>query len=212
MSLYNMLMGRNPFSPYLLAAIGITSETAEQYPLGRIRDVYTNAEATKVFILHRNYGEAGLPFDDAMAKNPNYVQKLLADQRTGKETTFWLYEFNVPAIGKDIAKEVAQNSDTIPAFDRYQMAIEDMAAGKENPQTEHMMAVGKKIFEPLMRSLDSDEPTHEHVEVGDGSVDIFSPGASNGGNDQGPGSGERVWEARQIDNNVHDKDSSEDGN
>ena len=56
-SLYNMLMGRNPFSPVLLGILGITDETKDQWPLGRIRDVYTNEAADRIFVLHRNYGE-----------------------------------------------------------------------------------------------------------------------------------------------------------
>jgi hypothetical protein len=49
------------------------------------RDVYTNADGSKVFILHRNYGADGQEYDDSMATHPQYAGKQIAD-KTGKET------------------------------------------------------------------------------------------------------------------------------
>jgi mevalonate kinase len=148
-----MLMGRNPFSPYLLAALGITQETAELYPLGRIRDVYTNDTADRVFILTRNYGEEYAYIDEALAKHPTFIQKTTA---TG-DSTYTIYEFGVPEPTKALVEEVAENSDNTPAMDRYLQAIKDMSEDKENAQTAHMKEVGKQIIGQVMESFDTGE-------------------------------------------------------
>lgn len=169
--LYNSLMGRNPFAPHLLACIGITMETKDQYKLGRIRDVYTNADGSKVFILHRNYGADGQEYDDSMATHPQYVGKHIAD-KTGKETTYWLYEFNVPADTLRLTQKIAELSDTTPAFDRYHQAISQFAAGVKNEQTEHMAEVGKKMLGPILEAMDGKGPVSQTLKIGDGEVVI----------------------------------------
>lgn len=149
MSLYTMLMGRNPYSPVLLGALGITMETVEQYPLGRIRDVSTNDAADRIFILTRNYGEEWEHVDQALSKHPNYVQKY-----SESDETYSTYEFTVPDDTQSVVKELAELSDNTPPFKRYIQAIEDFGSGKQNEMTKHMLEAGKKIFEPLKRILD----------------------------------------------------------
>ena len=168
MGLYNMLMGRNPFAPYLLASINITGETQEAYPLGRIRDVYTNNAADRVFILTRNYGEEWEWVDEALAKHPTFIQKTTC---AGDET-YTVYEFGVPEETKKIVKEIASVSDNTPAMDRYLQAIQDMAANKDNAQTQHMKEVGKQIAESLFGSLQDGQDKTVSNEFG--SVEIFT--------------------------------------
>ena len=129
MSMYTMIMGRNPFCPLLLGAVGITSETIEQYPLGRIRDAYTNSEGTKVFVLHRNYGDEGegKRVNDAIAKNPNFVRQY---QVTPEENTYQIWEFNVPPQYQVKMKEIASMSDNTPCFEAFLKVIKDMGEGR----------------------------------------------------------------------------------
>lgn len=72
MSLYNMLMGRNPLGPYLMGYLGFVQGAPQNAWLGRFRDVYTNDEADRIFILHRNY-PGGNPSNQAIKQHPNFV-------------------------------------------------------------------------------------------------------------------------------------------
>ena len=173
MSLYNMLMGRNPFAPYLLAALGITHETAELYPLGRIRDVYTNDAADKIFLLTRNYGEEYTYVDEALAKHPTFIQKTT----TPGDSTYTIYEFGVPEPTQAMVKEIAENSDNTPAMDRYLQAIRDMSEDKDNAQTAHMKEVGKQIMGQVMESLENKTISNEF-----GTVKVITLGDKDGGN------------------------------
>lgn len=177
--LYSMLMGRNPFAPYLLASLGITMETQEKYPLGRIRDVYTNDAADRIFILTRNYGEEWEWVDEALAKHPTYIGKTLCS-----DSTYSVYEFGVPQDipgGPETVKEIAAQSDNTPAFDRYTQAIRDMQADKDNAQTRHMKEVGKKIFGPLIEQMQKGGEHHETISTEFGSVEIHSFGGEKDG-------------------------------
>jgi hypothetical protein len=135
------------------------------------RDVYTNADGSKVFILHRNYGADGQEYDDSMATHPQYAGKQIAD-KTGKETTYWLYEFNVTEDALHLTQKIAELSDTTPAFDRYHEAITQLAAGVKNEQTEHMTEVGKKLLSPLLNAMEGNGPVSQILKIGDGEVVI----------------------------------------
>lgn len=189
MSLYNMLMERNPFSRELLGCLGITQQNMDQYPLGRIRDVYTNETADKIFILHRNYGEEGKKYDEAMAKHPSFIRKYNAEEdapaanRLG-DRSYWVYEF---AVTTDVAEEVpafvahvAENTDTVPPFVRFGQLVQDLKAGKQNAGTKRAMEVGKEIFKPLIDHVESGsrEPFEHVTEHPLGGVVIFGIGAT----------------------------------
>lgn len=163
--LYSMLFGRNPASPYLLAFLGITQETAEQYPLGRIRDVYTNDEADRIFIFTRNGEyEEYRHVDEALAKHPNFVRKFVDDF----DSTYATYEFTVPVEYQAEVKSVAENSDNTPPMEKFRKLLSDLESDKDNAMTQHAKEVGKKIFEPI---LSGDEGTTE-IDNGLGSVSV----------------------------------------
>jgi hypothetical protein len=162
-------MGRNPAAPYLLASIDIVQETIDVYPLGRIRDVYTNDSGDKVFILTRNYGKEWEHVDEALSKHPTFIRKF-----SESDPTYTVYEFGVPEKFKIHVKIIADACDNTPAFERYRKAINDMADDKENAQTKYMLNVGEKIISKLMDSFN----TGENKEVSNefGAVHIINGG------------------------------------
>lgn len=153
MSLYNMIMGRNPMSPHLLACLGITMETAEKYPLGRIRDVTTNDAGDRVFILTRNYGTEWEHVDAALAKHPNYITK----KQETVDSTYTTYEFSVPEETKKHVKEMAEMGDNTPPMERYRQLIDDMGKGKDNEATRHAIDAGKKLLGPILEKFKQNE-------------------------------------------------------
>jgi len=172
MSLFNMIMGRNPLAPQLLAVIGITLETKDKYPIGRIRDVYTNDAADRVFILHRNYGEAGIPYDEAMSKHPLFVRKFQADEGMDgscSDETYQVYEFRVPddEFLKSVVRHVADTTETVPPMRRW---LDVLKAMKDNPSGPEMTEVvnselGQRLKDALAESdgtviIDAIDPDH----------------------------------------------------
>lgn len=189
MSLFNMLMGRNPYSPVLLACLGIHDDTKEKYPLGRIRDVYTNEAGDRVFIFTRNGEyEDYAHVDEALAQHPNYVQKTIDDF----DSTYATYEFTVPddpvdvggAIlgeslinAKELVATIANLSDTTPPMQRFRKLMADMESGEDNEQVRNALEVGKQIMKPLTDMMDGkDVPSSVDVpgKHGEPGVQIFT--------------------------------------
>ena len=164
MGLYNMLMGRNPFASYLLAALEETEGA-----VGRMRDVYTNDAGDRIFILTRNYGEEWAYVDEAIAMHPTFISK-----NDTSDETYTVYEFGVPKGMKRFVHKIATLGDNTPAMERYTQAVADMVAGKQNAQTQHMEEVGKKIMGSLMEAMDKGE--NKVVSNEFGSVEIKTIG------------------------------------
>jgi hypothetical protein len=169
-----MLMGRNPYSPLLLAILKINEGTKEQYPLGRIRDIWISNDGKTIKILHRNYGDEGAVYNHAMAQHPQFVRQ----EACGRDATYQYWVFDVPddfhqdPDGKKLLESLITETDRMEPMDRYWKAIEDMKSGKKNPQTDHMEKVGRKIMEGLTGVINGKTPDTTMTD-GDGSVDII---------------------------------------
>jgi hypothetical protein len=168
--LYNMLMGRNPLGPYLMAVLGFVKNAPKNAWLGRFRDVYTNDAADRIFILHRNYPE-GNEFNQAIKDHPNFVKYIpeLTDE------TYGTWEFTVPEQHKDVVKEIASLSDNTPLMERFIKLIQDMGNGVDNEATRNAKAVGEKILAPILESIEGKSKKSEQViRHGDGSVVVHN--------------------------------------
>lgn len=161
--LYNMIMGVNPASPYVLALVGIDEDKFGR--LGRFRDCWATPDGSSVMILHRNYSDNGN--DDVLedvASWPNYV----ANHAT-TDSTYWKFEFKVPEDMADVAKKMVEVTDASDRWDAYAKVIDDLGKGKETAYTKRAVEVGKKIFDQL-NSGKSGSVQHE-----EGSVDVITP-------------------------------------
>jgi len=161
--LYNMIMGRNPFIPYVLACLDITEDT-----LGRFRDVGVSEDGKRIFVLTRNYGDEWASVDDAMSVHPNFIEKVFES-----DETYSTYHFSVPPQVAEVVQKISEVCDKGNPFERYLKAIKDFSEGKKNEQTQYMKEAGKKIFEPLMKVIEGGS-VDEIIEHGDGSVRVFS--------------------------------------
>lgn len=168
--LFNMLMGRNPAAPYLLAVLGISNETAHNWPLGRLRDVYTNEDGTKVFIFTRNGGlsskDEQVVSQNLKDKHPDYIGSVIDDF----DSTYLTYEFKTPTEMIEITKQIADMTETEPPMVRFRRLLDDMQSGKKNESVDNALEVGKKIFGQIFDGKDG------IVEHDKGSVEIRSFG------------------------------------
>jgi hypothetical protein len=164
--LYNMLMGRNPLGPYLMGVLGFVQGAPQNAWLGRFRDVYTNDEADRIFILHRNYGNE---FTQAIKQHPNFI----GYEPDSFDHTYGVWEFTVPEDRAHIVKEIASLGDNTPLMDRYRKLIEDMGKGIDNEATRNAKAVGEKILGPILDQIEGKPTESEQVIEHDGSVVVL---------------------------------------
>ncbi len=177
MSLYNMMMGRNPISPTLLGILGITDETADKWPLGRMRDVYVTPNGRRIFLFTRNGPSAmGLTPEqrEDIEKNfrenhPQYVGFVIDDF----DETYLTYEFRTPKHFIPAVQKIAEFTDTTPPMVRFRKVIKDMEDGVDNEGTKNAFEAGKKMMGPLMEVLDGKKPAATATH-GDGGVDIIN--------------------------------------
>lgn len=168
--LYNMLMGRNPYGPYLMGVLGFVQGAPQNAWLGRFRDVYTNDAADRIFILHRNYPDMD-ESNQAIKQHPNFLKY----EPDGFDETYGTWEFSVPAEHVDVVKEIASLSDNTPLMQRYCELINNL--GKvDNEATRNAMEAGKKILGPILEQIQGKEPVEPEREVthGDGTVVVHS--------------------------------------
>jgi hypothetical protein len=180
--LYNMLMGNNPFIPYLFACIEVSQENADQYPLGRFRDMWVDDEGEHIWMLTRNCPggfetqEAFEEVDNAWRSHPNFIK-----YEPDEDHTYAYYVFSVPEKASNAAKQIVEATDRMKPMDRYRHAMEQMGKGEKNAQTEHMKKVGDQLFKPIMDAIEGNESKDEVIENDFGSVRIISSGKKKEG-------------------------------
>lgn len=164
--LYNMLFGTNPAIGLLLGFLGIFKDTADKWPLGRLRDAYTNEEGTRIFIFTRNGGldesESAKIENNFRDNHPHFV----ASHIDSFDSTYVTYEFGVPAEYTFAVHEIAQVTDTMPPMERMSKLLSDLHSGKDNELTKNAKEVGEKIFGAIQRGESGS------IQHGDGSVDV----------------------------------------
>ena len=161
--LYNMLMGRNPHGPYLMAALGFVRGAEQNAWLGRFRDVYTNDTADRIFFLHRNYPENDQS-NQAIKAHPNFLNYIPGSQ----DYTYGVWEFSVPEFAAQVVKDIASLGDNTPLMERYRKLIDDMGKGINNEATRNAIEVGKKILQPIIESMEGKPGVNEqHITHGE---------------------------------------------
>ena len=166
--LYNMLMGRNPYGPYLMAALGFVKGAEQNAWLGRFRDVYTNDAADRIFLLHRNYPETD-EYNQLIKKHPhflNYIPDL-------QDYSYGVWEFSVPVYAAEVVEEIASLGDNTPLMDRYRKLVDDMGKGVDNEATRNALEVGKKILQPILDGIGKPGVNEQEIQHGDGGVVII---------------------------------------
>lgn len=90
MSLYNMLFKENEKADKLLSMLALDREL-----FGRYRDVYLNADGSKIIVYTRCGGENREEYDwvfENMERHPNYI----SDYDDSYDETYCYFEFEVP--------------------------------------------------------------------------------------------------------------------
>lgn len=157
MSLYNMLMGVNPFTPILKGILGFTRLEDDLY---RFRDIYPNEDGDQVTVFTRIGGPNRKTHKEIIAylrSHPWYEQ----DYDDEYDDTFASFVFVVPETSQEDIKEIAEVTDTAPPMERYRKLMTDLDEGVDNEATRQARAVLDKIGKELVRMVKEGSPTSE---------------------------------------------------
>lgn len=144
MSLYNALFGKNKDSDLLLKIIGIDQPDGK-YQSGRFRDIYLNADGSKIILYTRNGGgnrDEYQPLIDILATHPNYLK----DYDDDFDSTYAYIEFSVPEEFREEVKSLATGKDPEKIGDAFQRLTKDIDSNKNTEEVARAKRVGEKIF------------------------------------------------------------------
>ena len=162
-------MGSNPIFKYLLAGIGVFAENHQQF--GRLRDGWVTDDGAKVFILHRNYGEAGADALKAFSELPGFVSNTPCDDHTYAICEFDITDEDAKSAFKSAADKLGAEV-TENRMQRYVDMIQDLQAGdRTSPEAKQALAVGADIVDAVKTSIDDGKP--HTVDDGQSAVDII---------------------------------------
>jgi hypothetical protein len=168
--MYNMIMPPNPALKHLVQLAFMKVEPGSDefelvFPesgLGRLRDAWLSEDGTKVFILHRNYGDDDV-FTPSVAETPNYV-----GYHPWRDHTYAWWEFKVPD-DEQIREHVQMVIEKGPWLTKHPMdRLDEIMASLDNPDKQsdpdviRAKAAGEQIvagLEDAMRSGESKEIT-----------------------------------------------------
>jgi hypothetical protein len=183
MSIYNMVMPKNPALDILVAAAfavtHIHDEIIVNIPadgLGRVRDAWLPEGENKVCILHRNYGEADV-YTKEVAKSASYV----GYHKWEGDCTYAWWEFDIPAMGQlHVALKIML--DEYPWLSRHPMEryieiVEGMGdpAKADDPDVMRAERAGEQLIAGVADAMESGEPRAVNTPQGSAIVVAFNP-------------------------------------
>jgi len=144
--LYEAIFKRNPQEKLLLKMLHLDTKME---CIGRYRDIYLNADGTKIILYTRNGGGNRVKyqwvFDDFKKLHPYYVR----DWDDAFDETYAYVEFNVPPEFKKEAKELATGKDPVSIGDKFQQLFRDQNRHIQTEDTQRAEAVGKIIAKQI---------------------------------------------------------------
>lgn len=149
MSLYNMLFGENLLAPLFLKILDIDQPDGK-YESGRFRDIYLNAEGTRIILLTRNGGNNREDyFPKNILEHPNY----LTDYDDSFDNTYCYIEFLVPKRFQAALKKLAPGKEPKKLHEKFEGVVKDLEQNKTTPETKK----AEKIMEEILKKMESGE-------------------------------------------------------
>jgi len=164
MSLYNALFGVNNLAPLVLNALNLTGNDVP-----RIRDAYLDIETDELVIYTRTgggnrdyyenkdrriaeYGDSNIegPYNEDLQNRANYLR----DEDDDYDSTYALFYFSIPEEFKPIFQTLKElNISGGNPQDKFQKLISDLESGKNTPETERALNVGKQLLQGIENKL-----------------------------------------------------------
>lgn len=163
MGLYNVLFGVNPLT-VLLRPILDLDQDGGKWRSGRFRDIYLNADGSRIILYTRNGGGNRKHWDDEseegegcacagctitrhLPKHPQYVR----DWDDDFDSTYAYVEFTVPEQWQDVCTGLATGEEPATVSARFDTLVSALEAKEQTEETKRALEVGKEIFAGLER-------------------------------------------------------------
>lgn len=144
MSLYNSIMGVNPYGPGLLFLLGFDPRA-----IPRLRDCYVDKATMKIVVFTRTGGgnrEAYAEENQLMTQLPGYSH----DEDDGFDSTYAKFYYDVRREDKDILVDVLrQQGGEYDPMTRFRQMMADFEAGKETPEVRRAREVGENLMRQI---------------------------------------------------------------
>lgn len=142
MSFYNFLHGENPDSVALLGMLKLTKNS-----FGRYRDIYLNADGTKMIVYTRLGGMNRKEYRQVitnMRRHPNYIR----DYDDNFDNTYAYFEFSVPEEYNKTCKLMSTGKDPETIQEKFRSNIERMDT-PGTPEYEKAQQIAQKIVDAI---------------------------------------------------------------
>jgi len=159
-----MLFGVNNLAPLVLNALNLTGNDVP-----RIRDAYLDVETDELVIYTRTgggnrdyyenkdsriaeYSDADTvgPYNEDLQNHPNYLR----DEDDDYDSTYALFYFSIPEEFKPIFQTLTElNVSVEKPMEKFQKMISNLESGKNTPETDRALNVGKQLLQGLNDKL-----------------------------------------------------------
>lgn len=142
MSMYSIMHGKNPDADILLTILDF-DQPEGQWPTGRFRDIYPNADGSEIILYTRNGGGNREHRDNRVGiiegeeclctaciinhhlpKHPNYLR----DWDDDFDSTYAYVAFSVPKEYQDIVKGLSTGEDPKTVHEKHETTMAEMEA------------------------------------------------------------------------------------
>lgn len=136
MSLYNTLHGQNKDTDLLLGTLDLSD-------VARFRDIYLNADGTKIILYTRTGGEnrkAYSGFFETIRKHPCYI----GDYDDDFDKTYAYIEFKIPKRYQEVCKTLATGEEPETIHEKFEKTLNELKSMSA------VEVVLDKRFKPMM--------------------------------------------------------------
>ena len=150
MSMYNMLLGRNPACPFLLAMLGLTPEDT-----GRLRDclLFRSGKELIIYLFTRNGGPNREEYENvtnALRALPWYID----DADEALDGTYASYRFRIPEEHRATAEGLTKlgAEEFILPMEKLSNFLSNLKSGdRADSVVEKVMNIGREILTSFER-------------------------------------------------------------
>lgn len=150
MSMFNLMMGVNPFAGLLLKILGFT-QPAEQIP--RLRDCYVDSEGY-VVVLTRTGGGNRAEYtaeNQALASRAGFVSS--TDWEI--DSTYAEWRYNAPEEHSTLVLQLAECGARCNLTEKFQTVLADLDSPSPKPSTQAALERLKPLADQIARIMES---------------------------------------------------------
>ena len=147
MSMFNMMMGVNPFAGLLLAVLGFENPTEE---IPRLRDCFIEGEEIVVFTR-----TGGGNRDEYISENAELEVRdgFLRTEDWDLDSTYAKWFYQIPAEHRELILQLADLGARCDITKKFNDLLNDMGSSNPNPRTREALERARPLVEKIVEVL-----------------------------------------------------------